>query len=38
MKSIWNDEKKMQVAKDIDKIVEIMKVESREAFDKHKKK
>ena len=37
MKSNWNDEKKTQIVKDIDKIVEIMKVESREAFDKNKK-
>ena len=34
MKSIWNDEKKAQVTKDIDKIVEIMKLESRDAFRK----
>ena len=34
MKSIWNDEKKTQVTKDIDKIVEIMKIESRDAFRK----
>ena len=37
MKSTWNDEKKNQVTKDIDKIIDIMKIESREAFDKKNK-
>ena len=36
MKSIWNDERKEQTSKDIDRIVEIMKIESRESFTKKK--